>query len=90
MQLIGKVLWWDDRDGNGIIKDVSGQKFYFDTSVVSSQYIKKIKSGLTVRFEVNPKITDTLCAHKVAAATLREQSRLEREIRDRQQLDLFG
>lgn len=90
MQLVGKVLWWDERDGNGIIKDIAGRKFYFDSSVINATHKNKIKSGLTVRFEVNPEIKDSLCAHKVAVANLREQSRLEREIRDRQQLDLFN
>ncbi len=90
MQIVGKVLWWDDRDGNGIIKDCDGHKYYFDTSVVDSRYLSKIKSGLTVRFELNQAIKDSLCAHKVAPASVREQNRLQRELESRRQLELFA
>lgn len=89
MQLIGRVLWWDARDQQGIIKDATGRKIYFDISSIDTRSLSKIKSGLVVRFEINNRIKDALSAHKVAAANLKEQTRHEREIEDRRQLPLF-
>lgn len=60
--IFGVVLWWDEHDGNGIIKDVNGSKYYFDSSVISQ---KNIKSGLNVQFERNSEIKDCVCAYKV-------------------------
>lgn len=88
--LIGKVLWWDDRDGIGVIKDVDGRKFYFDVSVLTAQQRGKMKSGVAVRFEQNPEIPEALCARKVALASSREQSRLEKQIVSRLQMELFA
>lgn len=89
MQLYGRVLWWDARDQNGIIKDADGRKVYFDISSIDSRSISKIKSGLVVRFEVNNQVHDALCAQKVAAANIKEQTRHEREVEGRRQLTLF-
>jgi cold shock CspA family protein len=89
MQLYGRVLWWDANDQNGIIKDTEGRKIYFDLSTVDSRTTTKLKSGLVVRFEINPKINNALCAHKVSAANHKEKSRHDREALARRQLSLF-
>lgn len=89
MRLIGTVLWWDARDQNGVIKDLDGRKFYFDVSVLEARTLSKMKSGSVVCFEQNTKITDTLCAHKVAHATAREKARLAKAFEGRRQLSLF-
>lgn len=58
----GKVLWWSDRDKNGIIKHPDGHEVYIDHSVTDG---KDIKSGSDVKFHFNEKIKDTLAGHKV-------------------------
>lgn len=32
----GKVLWFDQRDGNGIIIDAEGNEYYTDSSIAPS------------------------------------------------------
>lgn len=82
MSLIGKVLWWDERDGNGIIKDADGKKYYFDSSVFEQRPKAKISSGKIVKFEINRKIKDTLCACRVSIISVKEQSQFKTQIRD--------
>jgi cold shock CspA family protein len=45
--LTGKVLWWDERDGKGIIEDAEGNEHYFDTSVLKKGL--KPKRGMEVK-----------------------------------------
>jgi cold shock CspA family protein len=61
----GKVLWWDSRDGNGIIVDADGNEYYLDCSVLEQRSRHIIKQGLIVSFETNSAIKDTLCAYKI-------------------------
>ena len=88
MQLYGRVLWWDEKKLYGVIKDPEGNRYYFDISVLSISKNTKIKSGLIVRFEVNTKITTALCAHRVAPASSREQSKHRRAVEQKRQLEL--
>lgn len=57
----GTVLWWDERDGQGIIKGAEGLKYYFDTSVVK----ESMRAGTAVTFTINKAIKCTLCAKNV-------------------------
>jgi cold shock CspA family protein len=75
--MIGKLLWWDSRDGNGIIVDAQGNEFYVDTSVLDSKARRTLKSGVVVRFETNPTIKGTLCAHNVTIPSAKELAELE-------------
>lgn len=59
--MYGKVLWYDQRDGHGVILDGAGNEYYVDNSVAFAG----IKSKDLVSFEVNPIITNPPCAHKV-------------------------
>lgn len=63
--LEGKVLWWDARDGRGIIEDVSGNEYYFDSSAIDEKARHRISRKQAVIFEPNRKIKCCLCAHKV-------------------------
>lgn len=59
----GQVLWVDRRDGNGLIQDWDGNRFYFDESVmVERKDFARLRAGMIVRFQVNQKITECLCA----------------------------
>jgi len=78
MPLVGKVLWWDERDGNGIILDPTGNEFYFDSSVISKTS-KAPRTGQYVKFELNLAVRGTLCAFKVVFPTARNRSSIERK-----------
>jgi cold shock CspA family protein len=81
MSLIGKVLWWDERDGNGIIKDADGKKYYFDTSVLDSKQRTKPSSGKIVKFALNKRIKDSLCACAVSIISVKDRASFKSEIR---------
>lgn len=77
MQLVGKVLWWNDRDGFGVIEDADETEYYFDSSVIGRSS-SQIKRNMIVVFERNSSITDRPCAHKVKVANAIERKRAER------------
>lgn len=61
MKYTGKVLWWSERDGNGIIKTESGDEYYTDISVTK----ESLERNQWVTFEHNESIRDCSCAHKI-------------------------
>jgi hypothetical protein len=79
MDLFGRVLWWSDRDENGIIVDPLGNEFYFDISVLKASSKNKITRDKLVYFELNNQINDCLCAHKVSLAPASKQKYLEKK-----------
>lgn len=69
MKIQGRVLWFDQRDGNGVLVDGQGNEFYTDTSALSpGQPRHKLKWNVPVNFEINPAIRDTRCAYRVEIA----------------------
>lgn len=74
MQLVGRILWWNERDGNGVIEDHDGREFYFDVSV-SLVRASSLKRNQIVTFQLNSSISDCPCACKVklADASVRKQ-----------------
>ena len=65
----GRILWYDKRDGNGIIKDSKNNEFYFDDSVLKTEAIR----DKIVLFNVNENIKECACAtdvHDLDAANL--------------------
>lgn len=77
MGLFGRVLWWSDRDENGIIVDPLGNEFYFDRSVLKSSAKNKIKRNKLVSFDLNRSVKDCLCACNVSLAPASKQKSLE-------------
>jgi hypothetical protein len=61
----GKVLWFSDRDENGIIVDSNGNEFYFDRSVLLLDLGEQVKRKMGVIFELNAKISSCKCAKNV-------------------------
>ncbi len=57
----GKVLWYSERDGNGIIVDAKKNEYYFDKSVLKET---TIKSDTPVSFE-GYLLSNVLCAKNV-------------------------
>lgn len=59
----GKVLWWSDNKGCGIIKMSNGSEVYVDNSVTKKR--SNLKRNETVSFKFNVNIKDTACAMNV-------------------------
>ena len=74
---VGKILWWDDRDGFGIVKDAYGNEYYFDSSVVQPKNIKQIKRNAIITFEINSSIKDCLCANQIRVPQAAERKKAE-------------
>lgn len=49
-QIEGEILWWSERNGNGIIIDRSGNEYYIDRSVLSKTQEQKLSRGVKVSF----------------------------------------
>ncbi len=77
MMLYGKVLWWSDKNENGVIVDSKGNEFYFDRSVISPALSKKVKRNMYVTFECNTRIKTCLCAKKVGLLSATKRSQVE-------------
>lgn len=60
----GRVLWYDYRDGYGVLEDDQGNEYYFDKSVWKCK-ASNPGSGRCVKFEINLNIKDTRCAMNV-------------------------
>ena len=66
-QHTGTVLWWSDRDGNGIVVDNQGNEHYFDKSTwkgriqpVRKQLLKFTPDRLNCGTLVAKDVTDLL------------------------------
>lgn len=57
-----KVIWFDQKDGNGIITDSNNIEYYIDLSVIID---KQIRSGDKVLFMLNEEIKHVRCAKNV-------------------------
>jgi cold shock CspA family protein len=60
---LGRVLWFDERDGYGIVVDIHGNENYVDVSVTPNR--ASLKRDQLVSFEINPKIADCRCGHRI-------------------------
>lgn len=81
MELIGSVLWWSDKDGNGIIIDSNRNEFYFDISVLKLKTGQKITAKSIVIFKPNNCITDVLCAKNVHVPLLNQKKIIEKKLK---------
>lgn len=67
------LVWFSDRDGNGIVKDVNGNEYYIDSSVLT--FDKKLlqknnglgpsQYGLFLLVDLNESIKDCRCGKNV-------------------------
>jgi cold shock CspA family protein len=84
VQLVGKILWWNDRDGFGVLEDADGNEFYFDSSVTFIRGNQVLKRNMFVAFHRNPAIKDCACAYKVKIANATERKIAETRFDNRQ------
>ncbi|WPU65894.1 hypothetical protein [Peredibacter starrii] len=80
MELIGRVLWYSDKDENGIIVDPNGNEFYFDRSVLNLKSNQVIKRNSVVTFNYNESIKDCLCACNVAMASASQSKAIQSKV----------
>jgi hypothetical protein len=69
MELLGRILWWSEKDENGIIIDALGNEFYFDRSVLKLKPAQQIKRHSIVSFFYNNSVKDCLCACNVGISS---------------------
>lgn len=87
-QVIGKILWWSERDCNGVILDPSGNEFYFDSSVVSLKKRQKLDCDMLVIFTPS-RCDNVLAAKEVSIPTSKIKSKYERRYeQEKSQLNL--
>jgi cold shock CspA family protein len=67
-KLTGRVLWYDQRDGFGVLEDAKGNELYFDASVINKAQVASIKHGISVVFKLNAEIKHVACACEVEVA----------------------
>lgn len=79
MELIGRVLWWSERDENGIIVDPNGNEFYFDRSVLKLKNKQQIERNSIVIFNYNDSIKDCLCACNISIPSATQLKTVERK-----------
>jgi hypothetical protein len=65
MAQIGKVLWWDEEEGLGVIKDIFDNEVVFDSSVVFKLVEKSIIDGMFILFEYDNTSINKLYASQV-------------------------
>lgn len=63
-EILGKILWWSEKDTNGIIVDSKGNEFYIDQSVLGPKQLSKIERGIFVLFYPN-RCNDLLVAKSI-------------------------
>ena len=79
MELIGRVLWWSEIDGNGIIVDLQGNEFYFDSSVLKLRPGQSVKRNLVVTFSLNNRVKECLCGRNVKIPTKSKSKIIEKK-----------
>lgn len=60
----GKILWYSDRDKNGIVVDENKNEFYFDISTIKDRNDQNFKRHAEVIFTLD-RISSCLCAKNV-------------------------
>lgn len=79
MEKIGIVLWWSNKDKNGIIIDPKGNEYYFDESVLKIRPKQKVTSGTIVSFDENPSVIDVACARDVEIPLAKCREKLKKK-----------
>jgi len=78
MKIVGKILWWDARDKEGIAVDADGNEYYFNYSVFPEHSKLKVIEGRFVQFQVNRRVKHMLCAAGVTVVPVAATSKAKR------------
>ena len=86
MNLIGKILWWDEKYRRGAIESSDGSEFFFDGSSIKLSRITRKSAGKIVSFLPNKRIKTCLVAKEVQIVASKDlkgkQERLVRALKD--------
>jgi hypothetical protein len=87
MQLVGKVLWWDKRDREGVISDSTGIEFYFNASVFPDHAKYKNLEGRFVQFSTHSEISHMKCASSVSLVPTSSLSKAKKTFESSKQIN---
>lgn len=62
---LGKILWWSNRDENGVLLDSKGNEYYFDRSVLNFNEQSHLYKGTLVLF-IPGRIDGVLTARSIS------------------------
>lgn len=90
MRQLGKILWWDRRDAEGVIVDNAGNEFYFNESVFTEHAKHKNLEGRFVEFRFNPSVAQVACAKDVKVVPMSSQSKARKTFEAGKQIEFEG
>jgi hypothetical protein len=86
-KVIGKILWWSNKDENGVISDSQGNEYYFDRSVMDQKKKSlKFDRGTIVLFAPE-KCGKILTGRMVTIPSIKSISKYEEKF-EREQIQL--
>lgn len=86
--VVGKVLWWSEKNENGVIVDPQGNEYYFDRSVIELKKRQKLERNSWVTFKP-ARCDEVLSAKSVSLPMARMKKKLEKKYEEeRYQLSL--
>lgn len=77
-QAVGKILWWSEKNENGVIVDSQGNEYYFDRSVIELKRRQKLERNSWVTFEP-AKCDEILAARSVTLPLARMRKKIEKK-----------
>ena len=77
MKIIGRIQWWDQKYGKGVIEDIEENEYYFDKSVLLLKPSQRIRRNQIVMFRLNKAIKEISSAHKVVILTITKKATLK-------------
>jgi|GEM_PF-2708040 len=78
MLIIGRVLWWDNRDQEGVIVDAENNEYYFNSSTFPEFSKFKSLEGRFVEFGKDKNIKHIRYASNIFVVPLNAQSKIKK------------
>ncbi|MBT4791831.1 MAG: hypothetical protein HON90_09695 [Halobacteriovoraceae bacterium] len=80
-KVLGKVLWWSEKDENGVICDPLGNEYYFDRSVLTIKKRQKLDRNSLVTF-ISSKCGEVLVAKEVSIPVSKSVPKFRRKFEE--------
>ena len=81
VRIVGRVLWFRERDGFGVITDLQNNDYYFHRNEIKASSKQSIKKGTFVNFSINQEVDDVLCATNISALTQKQKVTIRNKIK---------
>jgi len=85
---VGKILWWDGNQNEGVIRDGTGAEYYFNYSAVSGRLTSQIADGRFVEFQTIVTADGQSCAKDITLIPVKSEKRAIKRISQEKQLAL--